>query len=108
MTIDIVDRLMHPTHFEEFMLFSADSDFTPVLQKLGIRPSDLRGAGRHDVGRLSASADEILQLAELLEKCKAMPEIRHICKMSICNSILQHRAQNIPSGRCAQQACQHR
>lgn len=69
MTIDIVDRLMHPTHFEEFMLFSADSDFTPVLQKLREydRQTCVVLAGMTS-GAYRASADEILQLAELLEK----------------------------------------
>ena len=63
---------MHPTHFEEFMLFSADSDFTPVLQKLreyDRRTSCVVLAGMTS-GALRASADEILQLTELLTNAK--------------------------------------
>jgi hypothetical protein len=34
MVIDILDVLTHYPHVEEFVLFSADADFTPVLQRL--------------------------------------------------------------------------
>ena len=34
MTIDIVDALAHPAQYEEFIIFSADSDFAPVLRRL--------------------------------------------------------------------------
>lgn len=34
MVIDILDALQHPTHFDEFILISADADFTPVLQRV--------------------------------------------------------------------------
>lgn len=34
MVLDILDALNHPTHFDEFIIFSGDSDFTPVLIKL--------------------------------------------------------------------------
>ncbi|WP_169791152.1 NYN domain-containing protein [Rubellimicrobium mesophilum] len=34
MVLDIVDALDHPTRFDEFIILSADADFTPVLQKL--------------------------------------------------------------------------
>lgn len=69
MTIDIVDRLMHPTHFEEFMLFSADSDFTPVLQKLREydRQTCVVLAGMSSAA-YRASADEILPLTHILEE----------------------------------------
>ena len=32
MTIDVLDCLRHPTHFDEFVILSGDSDFTPVLR----------------------------------------------------------------------------
>ncbi|AQR64802.1 hypothetical protein BXU06_06790 [Aquaspirillum sp. LM1] len=69
MTIDIVDRLMHPTRFEEFMLFSADSDFTPVLQKLREydRQTCVVLAGPSSAA-YRASADEILSLTRILEE----------------------------------------
>ncbi|MEY4413550.1 MAG: hypothetical protein RIQ53_843 [Pseudomonadota bacterium] len=34
MVLDIVDLLQHETHFDEFIVVSADADFTPVLLKL--------------------------------------------------------------------------
>lgn len=34
MVIDILDALQHPSHFDEFILISADADFTPVLQRV--------------------------------------------------------------------------
>lgn len=34
MVIDIIDALNHETHFDEFIILSSDSDFTPVLSRL--------------------------------------------------------------------------
>lgn len=34
MVLDIVDLLPHEAHYDEFIVFSADADFTPVLRKL--------------------------------------------------------------------------
>lgn len=34
MALDMVDALHHTTRFDEFILFSADADFTPVLRRL--------------------------------------------------------------------------
>ena len=34
MAMDIMDALAHPTRFEEFIILSADADFTPVLVRL--------------------------------------------------------------------------
>ncbi|WP_119153826.1 NYN domain-containing protein [Caldimonas tepidiphila] len=34
MVLDIVELLQHETRYDEFILFSADADFTPVLRKL--------------------------------------------------------------------------
>jgi len=34
MVLDIVDLLLQETHYDEFIVFSADADFTPVLRKL--------------------------------------------------------------------------
>jgi hypothetical protein len=34
MVLDIVDLLQHEAHYDEFVVFSADADFTPVLRKL--------------------------------------------------------------------------
>lgn len=34
MVLDIIDLLQHETHYDEFIVLSADADFTPVLRKL--------------------------------------------------------------------------
>ena len=34
MVLDIVDLLQHEAHYDEFIVFSADADFTPVLRRL--------------------------------------------------------------------------
>jgi uncharacterized LabA/DUF88 family protein len=34
MVLDIIDLLQHETRCDEFIVFSADADFTPVLRKL--------------------------------------------------------------------------
>ena len=40
MVLDMVDVLQHSTYYDEFIVFSADADFSPVLRKL--RRSDRR------------------------------------------------------------------
>ncbi|MEO6279765.1 NYN domain-containing protein [Roseateles sp.] len=34
MVLDVVELLQHEVHYDEFIVFSADADFTPVLRKL--------------------------------------------------------------------------
>ncbi|QDF97104.1 NYN domain-containing protein [Azoarcus sp. DD4] len=34
MVLDTIDLLQHEAHYDEFIIFSADADFTPVLRKL--------------------------------------------------------------------------
>lgn len=61
MVLDIVDVLQANTHYDEFVVFSADADFTPVLRKL--RREDRRttifAAGATSAS-YDASADLIL------------------------------------------------
>lgn len=52
MVVDILDVLDELPHIEEFILFSADADFTPVLLRL--RERDKRTAAL-TVGRASAA-----------------------------------------------------
>ncbi|OLR89533.1 hypothetical protein BJP25_05500 [Actinokineospora bangkokensis] len=42
MVLDILDTLTHPVYYDEFIVLSADADFTPVLQRL--REHDRRSA----------------------------------------------------------------
>jgi hypothetical protein len=34
LVMDVLDALNHPTHFDEFIIFSGDADFTPLLLRL--------------------------------------------------------------------------
>lgn len=76
MALDIVDALNHSTRFDEFILMSADSDFTPVLLRL--RAHDRRTAVV-TVGYASpayrAAADVVIEEAELIEKYLEVPTI---------------------------------
>ena len=69
MAIDILDALNHSTHFDEFIIMSADADFTPVLLRL--RSHDRR-IMVVTVGYASpsyrAAADIVVSESELVEK----------------------------------------
>ena len=69
MAIDILDALNHSTHFDEFIIMSADADFTPVLLRL--RSHDRRTMVV-TVGYASpayrAAADMVVSESELVEK----------------------------------------
>lgn len=64
MLMDILDKLQHPTHFDEFILFSGDTDFAPVLKRL--RENDRETSIVHFgpiSGAYRAAADNILPFA---------------------------------------------
>lgn len=69
MLMDILDKLHHPTRFDEFILMSADSDFTPVMMRL--REHDRETCIVHS-GLLSqayrASADRMLDFQSLYDE----------------------------------------
>lgn len=69
MLMDIMDKLHHATRFDEFILLSADSDFTPVLLRL--REHDRETCIVHS-GPLSqayrASADCVLDFQSLYDE----------------------------------------
>ena len=54
MVLDMVDVLQSPTHYDEFIVFSADADFTPLLRKLR---RDDRRTTIFAAGAISASYD---------------------------------------------------
>lgn len=61
MALDVADALAHPTRFEEFILLSGDSDFTPLLHRL--REHDRRTllvAQDASTQALRAAADVVL------------------------------------------------
>jgi uncharacterized LabA/DUF88 family protein len=67
MAIDIIDKLSHATRFDNFLLMSADADFTPVLKKLREydRTTTVILAGPSSTA-YKAAADSSLQFSDLL------------------------------------------
>ncbi|MBX9702407.1 MAG: NYN domain-containing protein, partial [Acetobacteraceae bacterium] len=75
MALDIADALAHPTRFEEFVILSGDSDFTPLLHRL--REHDRRSllvAHGASAAALRAAADAVLTLEEFAEALEAGAE----------------------------------
>lgn len=87
MAVDILRKLhKHPTHFDEFVLFSADSDFTSVLRELRehnretfVVHSGLISQAYH------ASADCVLDFQSLVG---AMPALSQELKHEIANFLV--------------------
>lgn len=68
MALDILDALAHPTRFEEFLILSGDSDFTPLLHR--VRAHDRRSLiVTHPLSAqaLRAAADAVLGFGEFAE-----------------------------------------
>jgi hypothetical protein len=66
--LDIIEALQHPTPFDEFILFSGDADFTPVLQR--IREHDRRTvvvSSSLTAKAYESTADVFLDEQELIE-----------------------------------------
>ncbi|MEF8707633.1 MAG: NYN domain-containing protein [Candidatus Accumulibacter propinquus] len=75
MVLDIVDLLQQETHYDEFIVFSADADFTPVLRKL--RRWDRRTtvlAIGFPSAAYRASADLLIDQDEFVRKALAFGE----------------------------------
>lgn len=70
MVLDILDALNHSTHFDEFIIFSQDADFTPVLLRL--RAHDRR-TGIFDFTQSSvayqAACDFEFSVTDFVEQC---------------------------------------
>lgn len=72
MALDILDALNHPTRFEEFLLLSGDSDFTPLLHRL--RAHDRRSlVVTHPLSAQAfrASADAVIPFEDFAEVTQA-------------------------------------
>ncbi|WP_165982323.1 NYN domain-containing protein [Dankookia rubra] len=68
MALDILDALHHPTRFEEFLILSGDSDFTPLLHRL--RAHDRRSlvvAHPLSAQAFRASADAVVPFEDFAE-----------------------------------------
>ncbi|WP_158291921.1 NYN domain-containing protein [Paracraurococcus ruber] len=72
MAVDILDALAHPTRFDEFLVLSGDSDFTPLLHRL--RAHDRRSlVVTHPLSAAAfrAAADAVLGFEEFAEAALA-------------------------------------
>jgi hypothetical protein len=68
MALDIVDALAHPADYQEYLLFSGDADFTPVLVRL--RKYDRRItvlAAGPSAAAYKAACDRLIEEDEFLE-----------------------------------------
>lgn len=73
MVLDILDALQHPTSFDEFILLSADADFTPVMLRL--REHDRRTvllATGPSATALRSACDMVLPLEVFLSEALAI------------------------------------
>ncbi|WP_431268250.1 NYN domain-containing protein [Dankookia sp. P2] len=72
MALDILDAVQHPTRFEEFLILSGDSDFTPLLHRL--RAHDRRSVVvTHPLSAQAfrASADAVIPFDDFAEAALA-------------------------------------
>lgn len=79
MVLDIVELLQHPVHYDEFIVFSADADFTPVLRKL--RRWDRRTtvlAIGFPSAAYQASADLLIDEGEFIRGALGVEEIDEV------------------------------
>lgn len=67
--LDVVDALEHKTHFDEFIIFSSDSDFTPVMLRLRAhdRRTTILTAGTA-VGAYRSACDLTIEFEEFIEQ----------------------------------------
>jgi len=69
MVLDLVDALNHPTRFDEFIVFSGDADFTPLLLRL--RKHDRRSlvlAIGYASGAYKAACDHLIDQETFVEE----------------------------------------
>ena len=76
MVMDILDALRHETHFDRFVIMSADADFTPVLQRL--RAYDRRTAvlvSGQAAPAYRAACDRLITEDQFIELALEMPPV---------------------------------
>lgn len=95
MVMDILDALDHPTRFDEFIILSADADFTPVLLRL--RAHDRRTAilaNQLAASAFKAACDIVIDLDDFIEEALGLravgqgydwllPQVAHRLRASI-------------------------
>jgi len=68
MALDILDALDHQTHFDEFLILSGDSDFTPVVLRL--RAHDRKTVivtTEHAAASYKSAADLVIEAEDFME-----------------------------------------
>ena len=79
MVMDIIDALEHPTRYDEFIILSADADFTPVLLRL--REHDRRTAvfaNRQAAAAYRAASDILIGEHDFMERALGLGTIRPV------------------------------
>ncbi len=74
MAVDILDAIVHPTGFEEFIILASDADFTPVLLRL--REHDRRTTLINDplmAAALRAACDVVVPQDRFMAEALGMP-----------------------------------
>ncbi len=95
---DIRDYLDHPVRFDEFIILSGDSDFTPVL--LQLRTHDRRRAiytNKSTSPYYSAFCDGWVEEADLISHLLQGPALTASAEPAFDITYLQHRPEPIPS-----------
>jgi NYN domain len=88
MVLDMVDLLQHQVHYDEFIVFSADADFTPVLRKL--RRWDRRTtvlAVGFPSAAYRASADLLIDPDEFLRDALGLREVDEVPPLQPLSSL---------------------
>ncbi|MDQ3060743.1 MAG: NYN domain-containing protein [Pseudomonadota bacterium] len=95
MVLDMVDVLQHSTHYDEFIVFSADADFSPVLRKL--RRSDRRTtvlAAGQTSSAYEASADLMIDPDDFIGDALGFDDERTESEAHSANvNVPQHQGQ---------------
>lgn len=70
LVMDVLDTLNHSTHFQEFIIFSGDSDFTPVLLRLRMhnRRTVVLTAGFYVSPAYKSSCDYVISSEEFIRE----------------------------------------
>lgn len=74
MVIDILDMLDHKTHFDEFIILSADSDFTPLLQRLRAHERRTAILALKAAGAYKAACDRPIGAEVFIQYALGMPD----------------------------------
>ncbi len=94
MAIDILDTLRHETRFDEFILFSGDADFRPVLMRL--KEHDRRTtviAVQHAADSYQAVTDQFIGAQQFVEHAFGGQEVRSHVYTGMIHRLLEATAE---------------